>query len=369
MDELKLALTGVPLGQKSPAPLLQSLRVGQMLTVTVVDKPASGTLLLQVGAHQVSAKADIAVQIGTVLKLQVSSLGATPSLSIVNPGSPGSLAQVPLDRFLKLLVPAQGSTAIPLQTLLDPSKNANILSLLGLNKQEMERIFKTLSQNQLPVDASAVKNLVDKSGLFLESHLRSMLETSGLLRSDDLKAVLLSLLGNVKLALAKSLRQKGVTPGFDDLLVLQEELEGALATITLKQLAALQAHERGTCFWSFEIPVRLQNEMHSIELRIEREDKASEEDMESEDWKVQLNVTLPQLGPIEAELFMRGSKVSVVIYAQQAETANLMDGNLHRLKSGLENAGLSVSVLLCHQGSLGDRRLGDEWSKCVDEKV
>jgi hypothetical protein len=271
--------------------------------------------------------------------------------------------------FLKLLVPAQGGIVAPLQTLLHPAKNANILSLLGISKEEMERIFKTLGQNELPVHASAVKGFVEKSGLFLESDLRLLLEASGLIRSGDLKAVLLSLLGKVKLALSKSTRQTGVTAGSGDLLALQEELEGALATITLKQLSALQAHERGAGIWSFDLPVRLQNEVHSIQLTIEREDKASEQDSPSEDWKVQLNVTLPHLGPIEAELFMRGSKVSVVIYAEQAETAHMVDGSLGGLKSGLENAGLSVSVLLCHQGNLGERSVGAQWSEFVDEKV
>jgi hypothetical protein len=369
MNELKLSLAGAQLGMKSPVPLLQSLQVGQKLTATVVDKPSSGTLLLQVGAHQVSAKADVSVQIGTVLSLIVSRLGPMPSLRIVNPASPGSVDKIPLNSFLKLLVPAQGGIVAPLQTLLDPAKNANILSLLGISKEEIERIFKTLRQNQLPVHATALKSFVEKSGLFLESDLRLLLDASGLLRSGDLKAVLLSLLAKVRWALSRSTRQIGVAAGSDDLLALQAELEGALATITLKQLSALQAHDRGAGIWSFDLPVRLQNEVHSIQLSIEREDKASQQGLPSEDWKVQLNVTLPHLGPIEAELFMRGSKVSVVIYAEQAETADMVDGNLHRLKSGLESAGLSVSVLLCHQGHLGERSVGVEWSKFVDEKV
>ena len=111
--------------------------------------------------------------------------------------------------------------------------------------------------------------------------------------------------------------------------------------------------------------------MCSIALRIEREQTptAATEESEQQDWNILLNVNLPQLGAVEAELFMRGSKVSVVIHAEQAETAEQINCSLHQLKSGLESRGLNVSVLLCHKAKCSAAQLDAQGYMCVSEDV
>ena len=102
---------------------------------------------------------------------------------------------------------------------------------------------------------------------------------------------------------------------------------------------------------------------------MKREGESSSTSSEHQDWRASLSVNLPVLGVIEAELFLRGQKVSVVIYSEDESTAKLMDGQLDRLKNGLESRGLDVSVLLCRQGSRVQEKSSVRLTKCVDEQV
>ena len=366
MEEIKLTLNTAPVGQKGLGLWLQSLRVGQIFRMTVADKAPSGVLLLKVGGHQITATADVPVHKGTVLTLEVTSPGPAVSLKIVNPSVQGAVPANPLDGYLKLLVPSQSRVAEPLLTLIDPVQNANILSLLGMTKDEIDRIYRILSKSDLLADPGSLKRAVQQSGLFLEPRLLSLLGGSGILPAGDLKAALMKLLSRVNQILSQSQRDRGTDPHRGVLLNLQEELEGALATITLKQLAAWQVDERGGCVWTFDIPIRVQDAVHTAFLRVERENTTSDEDQEQQDWKVLLSVNLPKLGAIDAELYMRGTRVSVVIYAEKIEIAKLMNRSRHQLQSGLESQGLNVSVLRCHQGSSGEGKLGGQWGECVD---
>ncbi|MFT5767719.1 MAG: flagellar hook-length control protein FliK, partial [Halioglobus sp.] len=85
--------------------------------------------------------------------------------------------------------------------------------------------------------------------------------------------------------------------------------------------------------------------------------------------KVLLSMSLPKLGDIEADLFLGGNKVSVVMYAQAQHTAELLNSRLPKLRAGLESYGLNVSVLLCHQGQRKTEIAKTQWTLSVDVKA
>ncbi len=366
MDELKLSPVIAAAPPKNSGLWLASLQVGQVLRMTVADTLSSGVLLLRVGAHQFTAISDAPVRKGAVLTLEVSSLSPAPSLKIISLPPPGVVQVDPLDGYLKMLMPSQGRVIAPLLTLLDPARNANILSQLGLSKDDLDRSYKVLSRSELLASSGALKRAVQQSGLFLESQLLALLDSGNMLPSGDLKAAMLKLLARVSRVLPPIGGDADAEPEQVAMLTLRDELEGALSTIMLKQLAAWRADGRA---WSFDIPFRIDDAVYSVALRIEREPTHAgvKSDPEDTDWKILINVTLPKLGDVTAELFLRGEKVSVVLYAQQDDTARLMNGSLHQLKSNLEGRGLNVSVLLCHQGHRGKDHISVPASPYVDE--
>ena len=368
MDELKLSPVIAAARPKNSSLWLASLQVGQVLRMTVADKPSSGTLLLRAGTHQFTAISDAPVGKGAVLTLEVSSLSPAPSLKIINLPAPGAVQVDPLDGYLKLLMPSQGRVIAPLLALLDPARNANILSQLGLSRGELDRNYKVLSRHELLADSGALKRAVQQSGLFFESQLLALLDSGNMLPSGDLKAALLKLLARVNRVLPPTRGDTGAEPEPEKvaMLTLRDELEGALSTITLKQLAAWRADGKA---WSFDIPFRIDDAVYGVALRIEREPThaGAKPDPEDTDWKILINVTLPTLGDVTAELFLRAEKVSVVLYVQQDDTAQLMNGSLHQLKSSLEGRGLNVSVLRCHQGQRDKDNVSVPAYPCVDE--
>ena len=387
MEELQLALTSARIEQKNFGLWLKSWQVGQMLQALVTDKFPSGQLVLRVGGHQITATADIPVQKGAVLNLEVSRLEPAPTLKIINGPVPNSATpsnvRGELQLFLPQLLPQQGRVVDPLLTLLNPLQGANILSLLGLKKTDVERLLRQIPRADQLIDPKQLKIALEKSGVFLESQLNQLLASGGALPPGDLKAELLRLLYKVQ----RKLKEGHIVndqEAQDSLLLLKRTLEGAIARITLCQLAVCQPNEAGQTVWSFEIPFQYKGEMTSLSLSIQRDDSSSEEPQDQQNWKARLSLDVVKLGPVEAEIFLRGQKISVVFFSEQSGAAKAIEQQMEQLQLGLESRGLEVSVLLSREGQLVPEQFGAELQKrgfprddlhksgpqnCVDERI
>ncbi|MFT4826174.1 MAG: hypothetical protein ACJASY_000856 [Halioglobus sp.] len=370
MDEIKSAIAATAVQQKNLQPLLKSLQLGQLLIARVQDKTSSGNLLLQVSGQKIVAATDVTVRKGAVLMLEVTGLSPSPSLKIIhNPLSAARTSANPLESQLQVLVPRQGSVAAPLLTLLDPVQSANILSLAGLKSDELQRLFKSVPTLHLLSDPKALQKAVQQSGFFLESELALVLLNAGVFTNTDLKAALLRLLFRIEQALVKPRAEGGGGSVLSSLEDLEGELKGALATITLNQVAACQRDERHGNTWLFDMPFRLADSVYGLTIAVLRENSPDGESADQMDWKVLLSMSLPKLGDIEADLFLGGNKVSVVMYAQAQHTAELLNSRLPKLRAGLESYGLNVSVLLCHQGQRKTEIAKTQWTLSVDVKA
>ncbi|MFT6285426.1 MAG: hypothetical protein ACJA09_000161 [Alcanivorax sp.] len=379
MEDLQLALTPARVDQKNFGLWLKNWQVGQVLQALVTDKRPSGELVLRVGAQQITATSDIPIQKGARLMLEVTGLTPTPSLKVINAPIAGNLSglesrTVPLATLsghLQVLMPRQGRVERPLNTLLGFSENTRLLSLLGLKEGFLERLTTSLIQFRSLSDAKELRKAMGESGLFFESKL---LQRGGVGIQDDVKVLLMKLLAQVKPALSRQASVAASARYATEqavLLNLKRELEGAMATITLNQLASNQHGEVGGAVWLFDVPFQLQEKLHSLSLRIERDGRQAqgEDDDEEKNWNIVLSINLPQLGKIEAELFLRGSKVSVVMYSEQDDTAKMIANQLDSLKLGLQSRGLDVSVILSHRVSSLPGKLTAQWSESVDETV
>jgi hypothetical protein len=374
MEELQLALTAARVEQKNFGLWLKSWQVGQVLQALVTDKFPSGQLVLRVAGQQITATADIPVQKGAVLMLEVSSLTPTPTLKIINApvtvGVPTSVPRGELQLLLPQFLPQQGRVLDPFLTLFSPSQSANILAFLGLKKADIARLFKQVHKADQLVDPKLLKAAVEKSGLFLESQLQQLVSVGGVLPPGDLKAELLRLLSRVNRKLKDSDGIDHETLGL--LNKLKRELDGAIAKITLHQMEASQSDPDGQTVWSFEIPVRFKDSVAHLSVTVSRDNDPSnkQKPQDQQDWKAALSVTAPNLGLVEAELFLRGQKVSVVIFSSKSNVVQLINDQLDQLRVGLESRGLDVSVLLSREGELiKPKQNNPNSSSCVDERI
>lgn len=381
MEELQLAITATRVEQRNFGLWIKSWQVGQMLHALVTDKSPAGNLVLRVGGHQITATADIPVQKGAQLMLEVTNLLPTPTLKIVANAATASPLSQALNGQLQLLMPNQGSVVAPFTTLLDPIQGAKILSLLGIRSDAISQLIRSIQKPETLVDPRQLQKALQQSGFFLESQLRQLVLSGGVMPQGDIKAELLKILDRVNRKLSKPAGEEKegdeTKADSDALLVLKNEVEGGLATITLHQLASYQQAESGTRSWAFEVPFNLHGATEVLSMQIERDDQSPLLEGQISDaeqgWKVLLSMQLSRLGGIETELFLSGNRVSAVIYSEQDRTANVIDNELQALQMGLESRGLDVSILRSHQGRRVDNSLKENNPNanglCLDERV
>lgn len=369
MDELQLAFTLPRVEQGKLGPWLKTWQLGQVLQARVVNQLPSGDMLLRVGGHQLTATADFQAQKGALLNLEVTGLFPAASMKVVNTPMPGMASANPLAGQLQLLLSRQGSVLTPLLTLLEPAKRVNLLSLLGVKTGVLDGIHKSLSPLELFTDPGTLQKALLQSGLFLESDLLRLANSGGFLSRTDIKAMLFRLLQKTHQAPGRAGAAPGDSKAQAILSALQLELEGAIATITLNQLAASQMKQRDGLFWVFDMPFRVRDSVSRLWVSIEREGRAPEEEPELQEWKIVFNIILPRLGTVEAELFVRGTKVSVVFYSPRERTIQVMEERLPEIRAGLESKGLDLAVLRCQLGSRPGADKKPPWTECVDERI
>ena len=258
-----------------------------------------------------------------------------------------------LEQQLRWLLPRRGPVSAPLATLLDPAQRVNILSLLGGARGELAGLEKSLHTLESLAVATQLKAAVALSGLFSEADLRRMLRDSPAAHERDLRSLLQALLGRVDERAARS----GNAPEQVLLAGLRTQLEGALATLALQQLSAAARRTgraedgRGTT-WLMAIPFKWAGVVSDLELAIEQRDRPrGQSGAEDDGWRVNLRLSLPGLGPLEAELSLQGRVVAVVLYAQLPAALDVLHSRSPLLQMALERCGLQVSVLRCLLGT------------------
>jgi hypothetical protein len=290
-------------------------------------------------------------------------------MKIISLPSPTALIVDPLQAQYQLLLSTQGEVLGPFMFLLDPSKRVNILSLEGVKNGALDKLLAHLNQFSQFTDAKTLKKALFQSGLFLESELLHIANSGTALSHADLKGALFRLLHMINQSLTAPHAAVQSDIAKQALFDFRSEIEGAIATITLNQLSSTQVNERSGSIWLFDMPYRIHDSLRGLLISIEREEAASKGQSESQQWKIRFSVDLPQLGVIEAELFMREHRVSVVFYVERETTFRVLDKRMFQLRFGLVKRGFEVSVLRCHLGSASTDRPKSLWNLVVDEKT
>ena len=172
-------------------------------------------------------------------------------------------------------------------------------------------------------------------------------------------------LGNLSQA---NLRQQGLSFPLPSRLL--QSMEGETDLETLLKLAAaavsrLQTHQLSSLAqnqvtaegnllttWQLELPMRNQQDIVPLQLKLQREEQNSSNQKEQKQvlWRVDLAFDLEPLGPLQVQAQLIRGSLSSQLWAERSHTAELIDLELGHLRERLLAAGLEVGELACRQG-------------------
>lgn len=347
MEELQLALTTARVDQRNFGLWINNWQIGQSLNALVTNQLPTGELVLRVGGQQITATADIPIQQGAQLQLEVKELRPVPTLRIISPAPNAPAAAV--GGTLQLLAPSgEGLATRPLgmvaQTLqagmAQSSLPAGLIDTLGT-------VLRQASRSERLMQPQGVAAAVRESGVFLESGLRAAEQGRPVAVGQDLKAGLFRALGRVDAALSQV---SALGLGGADAELLQElkrELEAGIGRITVHQLNSKPTDGSQGRSWQLEIPVQHAGTFHSLRIDVERDgqrrsDGGGGSADDEEHWSVRLSLAPPALGAMEISLDLQGERLGLRLAAERAEVRALLDGGLERLQRSLASRGLEL---------------------------
>ena len=387
-------------------------RVGQLLAATVITAPQTGRAELRIGNLAVLAQTgSLALSPGQALRLEVASLKQQPVLKLL-----GLLRQDPVREALRAVLPRQQPLSPLLAALSRLTSRTGASPLGQDVARVARDLLVQLPTAAAIRQPEGLRQALRDSGLLLESKLarpdlsRHPAAPPGEL-ARDFKANLLRLVQALREHIANSapaqratastpsaaappaggpalrpapaslaplglpadtsapllrgqppqapslaalqlarVTSEALTPG-----ELQRHVEGALARVQLNQLSSLP-QERLAPEWLIELPVRRGDATDVWGLRIARDERdGGQEDAAAKDagaWTVMLAFDLPGLGPMQSRISLRGDRVSAQFFSPIQDVLPRINEQLPRLQARLQQAGLQVAELTCHQGRI-----------------
>ncbi|MBQ54540.1 MAG: flagellar hook-length control protein FliK [Pseudomonadaceae bacterium] len=391
-----------PLGQLD----LNQLPVGTLLQGKVLSREAlpgqtgpqavfkTVVMLLNsaLAGRTLNLETNLALQPGSLLSAEVKGAQA---LNFIPLGS--RLDQLALNQHLGGQQTRQGSLDGLLKTMQSLNSQPGLSE--GL-RSSIDKLFAALPDSSQLSTAKGLSGALENSGLFLESKLLGG-QTQQL--PTDLKANLLRLLGQLQpnltnpapllpanaaasTALSQALpafarnilgnlaqsnsRQQALSfplhagaalngeeeADLEALLKLAAAAISRLQTHQLSSLAQSQIGPDGNLLttWQLEVPMRHAQEFYPVQIKVQQDqqEQQSQTDEPRETlWKVELAFDIPPLGPIHVQAQLAFGSLSGCLWAQQSDTALLIDSELDNLRERLLAAGLQVRELACKQGT------------------
>ncbi|MBA1187877.1 flagellar hook-length control protein FliK [Pseudomonas entomophila] len=171
-----------------------------------------------------------------------------------------------------------------------------------------------------------------------------------------------------------------LSEGEGDLEHLLRLAAAAISRLQNHQLASLQQtgideHGNVQTTWQSELALRQDQAFVPIQVKLQREEPPPREDdppREQRDslqalWRLDLAFDVDPLGPLQVQAQLSQARLSAQLWAERAETATLLAGQLEDLRAHLVARGLDVGDLACHAGAPpqgAGTRLEQRW---VDE--
>ncbi len=341
----------------------QSWRIGAVLAARPLGVNPQGLLVLQVGALTVEADVTHS-QLPAQFQVRVLSLGAQPLLEVLS-----QTADPTFQRMLRERLPQQSGYAPLLTTLTRLAQRPALRQLPSDVRTALAILEQALRTPSDITRGDGLREAIRRSGLFFESRLlRSHGGPSDLAR-DDWKGALLRLAGLLDQRAAAPppsargdidppLLQRGLQPqarlplplmsGTDDVKALLTRLHGDVkAALARIEVAQLDASANQASAWIVEIPL-LGKDGHDI-LQIKLEHSTDTVDG-GQGWTLGFALDLPALGPVQGELQLREPRLSVRLWAERIETAQRLERQFTPLRQRLAACGVLLDQLTCQVG-------------------
>jgi flagellar hook-length control protein FliK len=347
LEELQLALTSARVDQRNFGLWINNWQIGQTLNALVTNQRPTGELVLRVGGQQITATADIPIQQGATLLLEVKQLQPVPLLRVLNPAA--SPAASTVGGTLQLL--SQTSSAVsstPLATVVQAVQSGQLSAAVPVtvidSLSQLLRLVSRAERVTLPEGlAAALRN----SGVFFESALAAAGEGKPASPGGDLKAGLFQALARVDAALEQAQKLSLPASDAEALWNLKRELEAGLGRITVNQLAS-QPGESAARHWQLEIPVQLAGDVHSLRVELDQEPGAGRgsagEDDPEDRWNIRLALAPAALGALEVKMRLQGDALDLRFAAANETVRQLIDAGLPRLANALASRGISLTT-------------------------
>ena len=338
MEELQLTLTPSRVDQRNFGVMLSNWRVGQVLNALVVDRMPSGNVLLNVGGREFVTPLDLPVQAGSRLQLEVQQLQPQVTLKVLTnarDGTPSQLTQPATQASQQSLLSSSTAFSVdakpsPLSSLLvalaTPSAQPALRALVS-QAPALASLISALSSQSLQATAlsgGAIAAAIGRSGLFNEANLAMDRSSRASSSSKTQLAQLQKLIGELP------------TPNLNaearaSLSTLSDLTNAALANLTQQQLISMP-QDTGSQRWCFGIPLAYEGSLVDLNMVIERDEQNGESSIAEAIWRVDLSLTLPEIGPLRVLITMSGREVTVVFNSDSSQVRGLVDSSFGQLK-------------------------------------
>lgn len=225
-----------------------------------------------------------------------------------------------------------------------PDMKANLMQLIA-------QLLPGLPANA-SYDAAAASNMLTRT---MPGVLRSALGTMGLVAPPPLPVHF-------------PLPSRAVKGGKeDDLEILLKLAAAAVSRVQSHQLGSLEqtrTNADGTQLttWQLEIPMRNGQDIVPMQVKVQREDTPEKDNTPEKDesepkptqeklWRIDLAFDLAPLGALQVQAQLLRGKLSSQLWAERADSAELIDRELGYLRERLIASGLEVGELACSHGA------------------
>ncbi|HEC07277.1 MAG TPA: flagellar hook-length control protein FliK [Thiolapillus brandeum] len=407
-----------------PQPQLLTLfQTGQALSGQLIPAAGSRqpSAILELAGQRVRVQLSqpLPVTSTQTVKLEVVTPGTIASLKILTPPVTAQSNRTAIAQALRNTLPQQAPLPALLKQLAQVARpdNAGIAGITGKSSQpgsplpqpfieQVRRVLVDLPNIQSVRNADGLKRAVSQSGLFLEARLAQTLQQpSPTPPPADFKTGLLGLLLSLLNLRSSSAATPGgnmpgqaqshppghagataathasthasrqastpatnqapiqtpsLAPQFQQALAdLLRTVESALARIQLSQLVSSTVDDDGKRSWIVELPVRAGDNIDLIQLRIDKDAKQKTQ-KKTTHWTVNLALMLDGLGPLQARVSLAGTLVHTHFWAENPQTAALIDEHLNLLQQRYRAVGLTVGALKAHHGTAPEAAAPEE---------
>jgi len=343
LEDIQLALTNARVDQKNFGLWLKQWQVGQVLNALVTGQRASGDLVLRVAGQQITATADIPIQQGARLTLEVHQLSPVPLLRVLQTSVPSATGADSVSGLLR--AESAGPTQSLAQSLTALSAAAQSGALPAPLIDLLQRLVRQVSTPQQLVDPVRFRDAVRASGIFHEAHLQQGAQTGHMASVDaDTKATLLRFRAALQAPVGEvAATQQGAARAPLD--GLQALLDDAIQVLNQHQLRSQPTDASATRCWSFPVLVQLDGRYGEWNVQIERESSPDAEVSTDPVWRIALALALPHLGDLEVVVRLRGQQVTVDFKHERESVRQALSGNCGALSGALNARGMALQAV------------------------